>query len=152
MVTQDTPTIMASIISISLSVYFVFCFLYGAFTRTDSKNNTFVLEDNFDLGYIRRVEPQPVRQKVTVESVKIKDLQQKLDKLEKRVKHLNKVKQAPKQQKVETLDPLTQDCIAALIALGHKKFEASRIVEDYCKTNKIESVEKFIANYFSRKK
>lgn len=140
---QDISSIIASMVTISITLYFIGSFLYGAFGY--SKHNV-EINDNFELGYIERTELKS--NNVDIENAKVIDLQNKLIKLEKTVKRLNKKKPIQKQ----AVNPLQKDCVDALVSLGHRKHEAVQIVADYCANNTIQSVESFITGYFSRKK
>lgn len=140
---QDISGIIASMVTISITLYFIGSFLYGAFGYS---KHIVEINDNFELGYIERTELKS--NNVNIENAKVIDLQNKLIKLEKTVKRLNKKKSIQK----EAVNTLQKDCVDALVSLGHRKHEAVQIVADYCANNTIQSVESFITGYFSRKK
>lgn len=140
---QDISSIVASIVTISITLYFVGSFLYGAFGYS---KHTIEINDNFEIGYIEK--NQSEFKPTSIENAKVIDLQNKLNKLEKTIDRLNK--KQPIEKKV--VDHLQKDCIDALVSLGHKKHEAIQIVADYCSNNTIQTVENFITDYFTRKK
>jgi hypothetical protein len=162
----ETSSFIASMVSIVIAGYFLFCFISGSLGYTDNQT---VIEDHFDLGYIRKQEEseaqpvqqiqviQPAQQQVSTQKLKFDAMQERIDRLEKKISHLqysHKPQAQPNKskQEEEQLNPIYEECIAALTALGHRKSDAKKIVKDYARTNKILDVESFIRNYYNRAK
>ncbi len=165
----ETSSFIASMVSIVIAGYFLFCFISGSLGYTD---NQIIIEDHFDLGYIRKqeeptVQPvrrtqpaqrtQPKQQQVSTQKLKFDAMQERIDRLEKKISHLQhshkpQIQTTNKPKQEEQTNPIYEECVAALTALGHRKSDATKIVKDYAKTNKITNVESFIQNYYSRVK
>jgi hypothetical protein len=117
-----TPSIesFSGILSIGLISYLTFCFFAGQCGFAQAIN----ISDNFDIGYIKQVEFQPIQQCQT-----------------ERIK--------PKQKKQEpTVNPVIEDCIGALVSLGCKKSTAKKEVQTHFDNHN--SVESFLKDYFKK--
>ena len=61
-------------------------------------------------------------------------------------------KQRQSKQEQKKVNPIYNDCIDALVALGYKKNDAKQSVGHFFRSNKIDSVEQFIVDFFKKDK
>jgi hypothetical protein len=161
--TNATSSIISAIVSISLSLYWIYCFLAGCSGRY---KGAMVISDEFDIGYVRSVEPAT---KVGVsnnhpDSKRIKELERKIELLNNKIKQKPKEFKQPKvvttqkpakpakpQVQVKEESSLQKECTLALVTLGFKEKQAKQSAMNFLNNNDIDSVEEFVLKFFSNK-
>jgi len=130
-----SSSVLATFIAVGTILYLVKCFIDGV---NDPKKHAFKKNiDHFDLGYIERDHPvKPVVNNINVHT-----------KVRQKKKSKTKTKTKPKIK-----NPLTTDCINALVGLGFKKNEAKLEVDQFFTTNIVTTVNEFLQQYFKKAK
>lgn len=157
--------LLPNLIALIIILICIFYFVYGYLNPSLFKK----LSDNINVGYIERSAPviierevkSPVtvykKQKPVVKTVykqdnrKVKSLEKQIETLSKRIELLNKKQQQSKREQ-KKVNPIYNDCVDALVALGYKKNDAKQSVDQFFKNNKVDSIEQFIVDFFKKDK
>lgn len=150
---HETTSFIAQLISMSCVIWVCYNIVFGIKNPDKCKP---ALSDNFQLGYVRDDEPSQTFRGAVEEDelealkreVEIAKLKKQLVELKARQVHAPNSKNKPKDQ--SDVNPILQDCIDALIALGVPKRKAKAEADNILENSNIKTVQDFITEYGKR--
>lgn len=152
-INPDFSTMLANIMSFGLIIIMI----AGAIAGYNSRNiqpielPEFIKDlknDKIKLGYIDTVKI------IDTHEEELKSLRKQVEVL-KLKKQLNDLQNQTTQQQntpvIQTINPLVNDCVDALVALGEKKSSAKKLTETYfAKNPNVKTIEEFIQGVFKK--